>query len=124
MGNRAGTLTLCVPFKVIEPVMSRLATQGWLAYQRKAASDEQRDRIIDQVRTAEVQTRVFLAETTITVNDLVQLQLGDIIQTAKPADAELVMQVRDKPKFAGRLYQHKGVRALRVTRPIGPNDRL
>jgi flagellar motor switch protein FliM len=124
MGNRAGTVTLCLPFNVIEPVMSRLATQGWLAYQRKAGSDEQRGRITGQVKNAEVQLRAFLAETTITVNDLVQLQPGDVIQTSKPATGELVLQVRDKSKFAGRLYQFKGTRALRVTRQIEPDDRL
>ena len=41
MGTRAGTMTLCLPFNVIEPVMGKLATQSWLAYQRKAASDKQ-----------------------------------------------------------------------------------
>ena len=36
MGTRAGTMTLCFPFNVIEPVMGKLATQSWLAYQHRA----------------------------------------------------------------------------------------
>jgi len=38
MGARAGTISLCIPFNVIEPVMDRLATQSWLLYQQKAVS--------------------------------------------------------------------------------------
>lgn len=124
MGNRAGTLTLCIPFNVIEPVMSRLATQGWLAYQRKGPDPRQRERITAQLKSAEVEVRLFLAQTSITMNDLLQLQPGDIIQTDKPATSELVLQVRDRSKFAGHLYQHKGVRALRIRRGLRPDESL
>ena len=122
MGTRAGTMTLCLPFNVIEPVMGKLATQSWLAYQRKASSKKQREQIATSLKSAQVGIRVFLAETTITVNDLLNLQTGDIIPTTKPADSDLVLQVEDRSKFAGRLYQYKGMRALRVTRPLEPDE--
>lgn len=124
MGTRAGTMSLCFPFNVIEPVMGKLATQSWLAYQRKASSEQQRERISSHLKTAEVGLRTFLAETTITVNDLLQLQSGDIIPTNKPAVSELILQVEDRSKFAGRLYQYKGARALRITRKVEPDEPL
>jgi len=124
MAGRAGTMSLCIPFNVIEPVMGKLATQSWLAYQRKAASSKQREKLANQIRSAEVGVRAFLASTTITVNDLLHLQPGDIIPTSKLADAELVVQIEDRNKFAGRLYQHKGLRAIRITRPAGPEETI
>ncbi len=124
MGARAGTMTLCFPFNVIEPVMGKLATQSWLAYQRKASTEQQREKISSQLKTAEIGLRAFLAETTITVNDLLQLQPGDIIPTDKPATTELVLQVEDRSKFAGRLYQCKGGRAIRITRLLKPDENL
>ena len=116
MGTRAGTMTLCLPFNVVEPIMGKLATQSWLAYQRKASSGRQRERVATHLKAAEVGLRAFLASTSITVNDLLSLQPGDIIPTAKPASGELIVQVENKNKLAGRLYQHKGMRAIRVTR--------
>jgi len=116
MGTRAGTMTLCLPFNVIEPVMSKLATQSWLAYQRKAPSVRQRERLTTHLKSAEVGIRVFLGQTSITVNELLHLQPGDIITTKKPANADLILQVEDRNKFAGRLYQHKDMRALRISR--------
>lgn len=124
MGTRAGAMTLCLPFNVIEPVMGKLATQNWLAYQRKASSKHQTDLITTHLKSAFVGSRVFLAETTITVQDLMNLQPGDIIPTTKPAAGELVMQVGDRNKFADRLYKCKGMRALRVTRRVEPDERL
>ena len=105
-------------------VMSKLATQSWLAYQRKAASEEQRERLSSNLKGAEVEVRAFLGETTITVDDLLNLQPGDIVQTAKPAVNELTLQVKDRSKFAGYLYQHKGMRVFRVTRETEPDDPL
>jgi len=123
MGTRAGTMTLCLPFNVIEPVMGKLATQSWLAYQRKASSEQQREQITAHLKLAEVGIRVLLGETIITVNELLHLQPGDILTTKKSANAELILQVEDRNKFAGRLYQFKGARALRITRLAG-NDEL
>ncbi len=124
MGTRAGTMTFCLPFNVIEPVMSKLATQSWLAYQRKAGSDKQREQITAHLRAAPVNLRAFLASTTITVNDLIRLRPGDIIPTNKPAGAELIIQIEDHSKYAGRLYQHKGARAIRITRRTEPDETL
>jgi len=104
--------------------MGKLATQSWLAYQRKASSDQQREKITTHLKTAEVGIRAFLAETAITVNDLLQLQPGDIIPTRKSANGELILQVEDRSKFAGRLYQFKGARAIRITHLVGPDEPL
>jgi len=35
MGNRAGTMSLCIPYNVIEPVMSKLSQQNWFTYAKK-----------------------------------------------------------------------------------------
>ena len=38
MGSRAGTMALCIPYNVIEPIMGMLATQNWFSYQRKGGA--------------------------------------------------------------------------------------
>lgn len=124
MGTRAGTMTLCLPFNVVEPIMGKLATQSWLAYQRKAASSKQRERVADHLKSAELGVRAFLAGTTITVNDLLHLQPGDIITTTKPADEDLLVQIEGRNKFAGKLYQLKGMRAIRVMRMAEQDEAL
>jgi flagellar motor switch protein FliM len=124
MAQRAGTMSLCIPFNVIEPVMSKLANQGWLAYQRRAAVEDKSQAIARALADAKVNVAAHLAETTISVADLMTLQPGDIIQTTKPANAELILQISGKNKLAGRLGKHKDSRAVKITRRVEVNERL
>jgi len=124
MGQRAGTMSLCIPFNVIEPVIGRLATQSWLAYQRKAGDQDQIKKMATQLMAAAVKMRAYLAETSITLGELMTLQVGDIIKTEKPATNEVLVQIEGKNKFAGKLGQMKGSRAIRITRNADPAERL
>ena len=60
--------------------------------------------------------RGFLARTTINVEELMSLQVGDIITTEKSCDADVLMQVEGRNKFVGRIGQFRGNRAIRITR--------
>lgn len=124
MGARAGTMSLCIPFNVIEPIMNKLATQGWVAYRRRQAQEDQSARILGQLNTAKLELRAFLAETTITVRELLDLKPGDIIQTEKAASDEVLVRIEGRNKFAGRVGKHKDGRAIKITRTIAPGDPL
>ncbi len=124
MGARAGTISLCIPFNVIEPVMDRLATQSWLLYQQKASSDRQVTELGGHVRRSKVLMRTFLAETSVTLGDLLTLTPGDIIETERPANSEVLIQIEGKNKYAGRLGQYKGMKAVRITRQVDQATRL
>ena len=87
MGGRAGTMSLCIPFNVIEPVMDKLVTQGWLGVSAAGTAAESRSEELSRgIAATTVTLDAYLAETTISVRDLLTLQPGDIIQTAKPVD--------------------------------------
>jgi flagellar motor switch protein FliM len=124
MGARAGTMSLCIPFNVIEPVMDKLATQSWLLYQQKAISKRQVHELGANVKHTKVDLCAFLAETTIKLGDLLTLQPGDILETDRPASSEVEVQVEGRRKFAGRLGQFKDIRAIKVTRQIDEGTRV
>ena len=124
MGNRAGTMNLCIPYAVIEPIMDDLAAQSWFSTGRLGHSDEIRGRICGQLNRASLEISGILAETTITLRELVNLAEGDIIVTEKPADAPAVLAVEGESKMLAQVGRHKDARALRVLRKIGPNDRV
>jgi len=124
MGTRAGTMTLCLPFNVIEPVMGKLATQTWLSYHRKAVDDQHRRKIKNSLSRAELEVRAFLASTTITVNELMHLQPGDLLSTPKECSRPLVLQIEDKNKFVGKLYQCRGNKSIQITRLADPQEPL
>ncbi len=116
MGGRAGTMSLCIPFNVIEPVMGKLLSQGWLAYQRRTAPEDKSKELGQSINATWVTVDAYLAETTITMSELMTLQVGDIIQTTKPADGEIILQVEGENKFAAKLGRHKDNLAAKITR--------
>lgn len=116
MGGRAGTMSLCIPFNVIEPVMGKLLSQGWLVYQRRTAAEDKSKEIARGIGATYVDLIAYLAETTVTVEELLTLQPGDIIQTAKPVTDELIVQIAGKNKFAGKLGKHRDSLAIKITR--------
>ncbi len=116
MGNRAGTMSLCIPYNVIEPIMGVLAAQNWFTYQRKVGQDDQSRKLTRSVQNATVEARAFLAQTTMRLQDLLALQVGDLITTEKNCGRDVLIQVEGKNKFLAQVGQFRGNRAVRVTR--------
>ena len=127
MGARAGTMSLCIPFNVIESVVEKLASQSWNQYKRGKSGrgyDAMRRRMAGKLHRAPLRATALLAETTITLGDLMAMAPGDIVTTRKPASSPVVLAVEDRKKFIAHLGQHKGHRALKVARSISAKDRV
>ncbi|MCG3137036.1 MAG: Flagellar motor switch protein FliM [Phycisphaerae bacterium] len=124
MGARAGTMSLCIPFNVIEPVIGRLTAQNWFVYSRRTHREDQTKKIVGSLRHAKVELQCYLTETRITVSDLMHLRPGDIIQTEKLSGDELILRIEGKNKFAGRIGQYRGNRAFQITRNAESDERL
>jgi len=124
MSNRAGTMNLCIPYNVIEPVMEELAAQSWFAAARNSRSPELEGRIGASLARAALDVSGVLAETTVTLKDLMGLEVGDLILTEKRADQPAVLTVGGEKKFLAEVGQHRRSRALRVIRARRSEDRV
>jgi flagellar motor switch protein FliM len=124
MSNRAGTMNLCIPFNVIEPVMEELSAQSWFSNTKNNRLGALKDRIGRRLGAAATSVNAVLAETTITVRDLREMQVGDLIVTEKPATRPVTLCVEGERMFLAHLGQYKGKRALRIIRPYQPGDRV
>ena len=118
MGNRAGTMSLCLPYNVIEPIMPQLSAQSWFTYQRRAEHDDAVQKVSRVVSGAMVEMRAILARTHLAMSDLMNLQPGDLITTDRAVDREIVVQIEGRNKFHASLGQIRGKRALQLTRVL------
>jgi len=123
MGGRAGTMSLCVPYNVIEPVVEKLSNQSWAAYKQSRKGDQLRSRLVHHLDTARLNVTSVLANTTIKLSELANLQVGDVLMTDKSASAPLTLKIEGKNKFIGYLGQYKGNRAFQIKRAWNPKDR-
>ncbi len=119
MGHRAGTMSLCIPYQAMEPIMSRVSQQSWFNYEkRQGPGDEGEAKLRDGLAAATVDVRATLARTKITMRELVSLRPGDILTTEKPVTGEATVSIEGKNKFTGKLGQFRGNRSIRLTRVI------
>ena len=124
MGSRSGSMSLCIPFNVVEPVIGRLTSQDWFSYRKQGTMKQHRQSIKENLQEAKLRLRAYLAQTSLTVSDLINLKVGDILRTKKEADSELIMQAEGKSKFAGKIGQFRGNRAFRITRNAKAGEKI
>ncbi len=124
LSNRAGTMNLCIPYNVIEPVMEDLSTQNWFSVGVDASAHQSRERIEGSLTRASVAVSGILAETTMTMRDLATLSEGDLIVTEKAVKDPVVLCVEGRKKFLGTIGKCRRNMAVRILRKIQANDRV
>lgn len=124
VGARAGTMSICIPFNVIDPVIGKLGTQSWLAFTRGPGATDEVRRVTRSLQRADVELRAYLGETRMVVSDLLSLSPGDVIKLDKLVEKDFVLRVEGRNKFAGRLGLLRGSRAMQITRSALPEESL
>lgn len=115
MGGRTGTMKLCLPYNVIEPVTEDLNAQNWFVTSQRDERDARRAVIEQGLSGAALDIQVTLADTTITFSELKGLQVGDVITTSKPSHDPVVVSVEGRPKFTGSIGHYRGNCAVRIS---------
>jgi flagellar motor switch protein FliM len=123
MGSRAGTMNLCIPYNVIEPVMTQLSSQSWFAVSRNENSKTSELRIAKNLDQAALKISAVLAETTITMRDLAEMSPGDLIVTTRSCSLPATILIEGEAKYQAEVGQHRGNRAVRIMRPLRRGER-
>jgi flagellar motor switch protein FliM len=123
LGQSSGTMSFCIPFNVIESVLSRLTTQSWF-YKPKPASELQVQRLTRNLVKSTVGLTTFLGQTRIKLSELRGLRPGDLVQLDKRPDEGLIVQIEGRNKYAGSSGQVRGRRAVRLLRRATADEPL
>ena len=114
--NATGTIALVVPYSTLEPIKSKLnasfQTEG------DKSDKEWLLKMTEHMKQVEANLKVNLGAATITVGDLVNLQVGDIIPLGQDADGELDVLIEDVSKFKCFFGVSRGNRAIQLTREV------
>lgn len=120
--NANGTITLVIPYATIEPIKQRLSS----GFQVEADQTDQKlwaSIFKDQLMDTFVDLRVRLGETSITMQELLDLKLGDVIPLNKDATGDFDVEVEEVKKFKGYYGTYHGSVAMQITRPITKDKR-
>ena len=113
----SGTITMVIPYSAIEPIKEKLSS----GFQIEADQTDKRiwSKIIsEQLSDIAVDVKVNLGETTVSIKDLMEMKVGDVIPLGQDASKELDILIEDVKKFKGFYGASHGSVALKVTEKI------
>jgi flagellar motor switch protein FliM len=102
IGDKQGMMTICIPYIVIEPVMNKLNAHFWYSGYGKKMTAEHLDMLRRNIERAKIPMSVILGNAELTVGELLDLQIGDVVQIDTTVNQPLRVVVGSKTKFLGR----------------------
>jgi flagellar motor switch protein FliM len=112
--NASGTIALVIPYSTIEPIKNKL--NATFQTESDRVDKEWMAKMERHLHDVEANVLVNLGAADITVGDLVNLTVGDIIPLKQDADGELDVLVEGVSKFKCFFGVSRGNRAIQVSR--------
>lgn len=118
IGNVEGLMNICIPYTCVEPVIDKLNTKYWYSTMQVKDDGIYQKAIESVISKARIPIRALLGKSSISVNDFVNLQPGDIIRLDTKVDDELDIYVGNIKKFTALPGAFQETYAVRVTSVI------
>lgn len=121
IGTTVGTITVCVPIVVLEPILAKLSVQEYFSRQRQELDDSSAKRLRAVLTGVELPCVAVLGHATIQVRDWMDLRVGDMIALDTRTNEDATVWVGSRPRFRGRpglCGSHRGVCITEVVEPI------
>nr|HDM59114.1 flagellar motor switch protein FliM [Bacillota bacterium] len=126
IADLSGMMNLCIPSRMLEPVMNRF-TQDWYSLSVSNRPEKIGLWINELLNEVPLPVSVFLGETKLAVQDIVNLEKGDIVVLGNHTSTPLTVRVGGVPKFRASIGEHGHRAAVKILsmieRPAAPVDR-
>ncbi len=114
-----GTMRICIPENVLEPVMGQVSAQALYSGTRRALSYEQNQDLRKNLDRVMVPIVGKLGEADISVDEVIGLKVGDVIELGRRTRDEIEVLVAGITKFQARpgiLGRHNALRITQIVR--------
>jgi len=102
IGDISGMINICIPHVVLEPIIPKLSVHYWMQTQKKEREPEEVATLQKRLKQTKVPMIAQLGTSTISVQEFLQLSVGDVIQLDQTVRDPLIIKVGDVPKFIGQ----------------------
>ena len=116
MENISGTLTICLPYAAIEPVIPKLKAQ----FQSEELEVDQVwvRRLRAELLSTNIEIIAELGGTQITPKELMHFKVGDTLILGNDVTDPLILKVEGNPKFKGFPGVSRGNKAIQITEVV------
>jgi flagellar motor switch protein FliM len=123
IGAATGTLSLCVPYLVLEPAVDKLTAQSYFSNLAETSSPELREGIASQLDGVMVPVTVELGNAELNVGDLLALAPGDVIPLSVAPGSDAVVRVGLREAFTAQPGTRGRRAAVQITSAIEDLER-
>jgi flagellar motor switch protein FliM len=117
VADSEGLVNICIPYIMLEPIVSQLNAQHWFSSTRKEKSNEHIEKLKERVKKAKVDMFAELGATDLTVEDILYLKQGDIVKLNKKVKQPIDVRVGKIKKFKaipGNFNKHHALKIVKV----------
>lgn len=115
IGNVEGMMNVCLPYACVESVIDKLNTKYWFSTMQVKDDASYQDIIEVAIAKAKIPIKAVLGKSTISVNDFLGLQRGDIIKLNTKVEDELSIYVGNINKFTALPGASSDSYAVRIS---------
>ncbi|HEY9843934.1 MAG TPA: flagellar motor switch protein FliM [Candidatus Obscuribacterales bacterium] len=103
LGESTGSMRICLPYPTVETLLPQLNRQYFITQSvRKEEAQQASTEIRRRLEDVELRVALLLGFTEITVQDLLDLQIGDVLGLTSSVEQDLPVMVEQSIKFLGR----------------------
>lgn len=122
VGESQGLINCCIPYILLEPVVSKLSAQYWFANTAREQTAENLQALRRRVEKAAVTVVGVLGSSVITVGELLDLQPGDVIPLDSRVMDSLQVFVGNRLKFLGFPGLSRSKIAIQIKEIVDEGD--
>jgi len=115
VGETEGMINLCVPYIVMEPMVDKLSSQHWFASTGRKDVQGVREALKNRLNAVVVPVALELGHSILSLQDVMQLQEGDVIRLDGTRGDPLGLRVGNRVKFYASPGTVDGAYAAKVT---------
>ncbi len=122
IGEVEGIINFCIPHLVIEPIMDKLNTKYWFSSQEDEDLSVYRNKVEVGLEEAKIPVSVVVGRTNITVDEFIDLQVGDVITLDSFIDSDFNVMIGNLLKFYAKPGISRGKNAIQITSLVGKEE--
>lgn len=117
VGHSSGMMNLCYPVITLESILNKLGSRDFMLTETSTKKSRNRE-LKALVGGARVSLGASLGEADVSVRELLELQVGDILRLNRQADDTAEIVVDGKKRFVGKIGVRRFRKSVEVQRVI------
>jgi flagellar motor switch protein FliM len=119
INEHEGSMSVCIPTINLEQLLAGAAGYAMMSRKRRNEDIEKtRASILEHIKTSRLDVRGILGSTTLTLQELSHLQVGDIIPIDKAVGSPVILRIGTVDWFDGEIGARKNKIAVRIKNNI------